>query len=744
MISIAIKIKGFENLPYDDTVNYYLRKESKDWSSFISKYPNFILKPRITSVPSKKIKTIQDETKRLTVLDNINLLSYYTLYNVDENDIDLIFNELHNVNNIEPLYWETSNPIKVLSSGNEIVTTEPLYSQQLYLHNQSGINIDHVRNIDGNRGEYLNIKIIEEGVFIQHQDFFGLNLSTVGNNTNNDGVGTAVASIIAAQDNGFGMMGITPSLSNMQIFSPSSNGGKLGALIYAIITSHDNSLILISDQFSGFNGQPNMPYEVAEDLRDAIKLAIARDIIIIQSAGDGGLNLDEFEDYLGRRIFDIQSADYDKSNSIMVAASKYDSIAKQHTKADFTNYGTCVSGFAQGEDVLVGTRDATSALPYYGLKSGTALSAAIVAGSILSFKGMVLSEKTFNFKMRMLLQIWSFCCIDGVNVSNMPKMNKFYSFLKDVVDIYSRDYIGDTGNRNITSKLQSPDIIISERFIVDPQAEFGTGSGKENKFLNVNVEYGQDNYCYVRLLNRSANTALSNIVNLYYNNASPLASPKSWKLIGQAFVPKIEPGVITVSPAIRWASNKLPKKGHYCFIVLIDNVFDQTPNPYDIHTSKQFLDFIKNNNNAIWRNFNVVDNNPNNSTHPSREINETDFVLDFFYNEELSLVVNSDIPSSAILQFEFPDEMSPYMECNTEASQYRANMKILKLRTPCRHTYIIKNKILNIMKAAPFNLQYYIPRNERESEYKVELIQYYKDEEIGRVTWSIKSISQDN
>src|SRR5690606_30962284 len=65
-----------------------------------------------------------------------------------------------------------------------------------------------------------------------------------------------------------------------------------------------------------------------------------------------------------------------------------------------------------------------------------------------------------------------------------------------------------------------------------------------------------------------------------------------------------------VSDAIIWERENLPPQGHYCLVAIIGTDADPAPLPTDFGDWTKFQRFIRDNNNVTWRNFNVVDNQP--------------------------------------------------------------------------------------------------------------------------------------
>jgi serine protease len=61
---------------------------------------------------------------------------------------------------------------------------------------------------------------------------------------------------------------------------------------------------------------------------------------------------------------------------------------------------------------------------------------------------------------------------------------------------------------------------------------------------------------------------------------------------------------VTVSPAIPWSS--VPAPGHYCFVGVVGNALDPAPDPATLFDWTTYQQYLRQNNNVTWRNFNVV------------------------------------------------------------------------------------------------------------------------------------------
>jgi Subtilase family len=69
---------------------------------------------------------------------------------------------------------------------------------------------------------------------------------------------------------------------------------------------------------------------------------------VIEAGGNGGVDLDRFQDVRGRRILDRSSPDFQDSGAVMVGAA---SSASPHGRLSFSNFGSRVDCYAWGENV---------------------------------------------------------------------------------------------------------------------------------------------------------------------------------------------------------------------------------------------------------------------------------------------------------------------------------------------------------------------------------------------------------
>ena len=189
---------------------------------------------------------------------------------------------------------------------------------------------------------------------------------------------------------------------------------------------------------------------------------------------------------------------------------------------------------------------------------------------------------------------------------------KLIDFLKNAFnavgigpDVYLRDNVADTGAEPYPGGYlyASPDIINRTTPSLNPAVDFADVT---NDALWQNVEFGQDNYIYVRLQNRgSANGDAT--INLYFSAASTFGTPASWIHIGSLSELGIAPGSVRIAGPLTFPSAMIPGVGHYCMIAVVSDALDPAPDYTLIASLSDYLNFVRNTNNIAYRNMDVVD-----------------------------------------------------------------------------------------------------------------------------------------
>ncbi len=171
-------------------------------------------------------------------------------------------------------------------------------------------------------------------------------------------------------------------------------------------------------------------------------------------------------------------------------------------------------------------------------------------------------------------------------------------------DIYVRDNLADTGAEPYPGGYlyASPDIINRTALSPDPTVEF---ADLTNDSLWENVEFGQNNFVYVRLQNRGVANGDASI-NVYFSAASTFGTPASWLHIGTLSELAIVPGSVRIAGPLTFPSGMIPAPGHYCMIAVVSDALDPAPDHTLITSVSDYLNFVRNTNNIAYRNMDVV------------------------------------------------------------------------------------------------------------------------------------------
>ncbi|MGG3254764.1 S8 family serine peptidase, partial [Brevibacillus parabrevis] len=220
------------------------------------------------------------------------------------------------------------------------------------------------------KGQRIKIGVLDTGIsahpdleikggvsYIEGEDDFG----------DQHGHGTAVAGVIAARDNDFGIVGVAPEAELYAIKVLDKKGhGTYSSMIQGIEWAIQNRMNILSISAGG--------YVNSRALHDQIKRANEHGILVIATAGNRGLG-EETE------LFPAQYAE-----TISVGA-----VDREDQRADFSSVGKELDLMAPGVDIR-----STAPGGDFQTRSGTSLAAPHVAGAaavIWSAKGNISSTE---------------------------------------------------------------------------------------------------------------------------------------------------------------------------------------------------------------------------------------------------------------------------------------------------------------------------------------------------------------
>jgi len=254
----------------------------------------------------------------------------------------------------------------------------------------TGIDGDAITYTTGGMGSGIKVLDIEWGWTLQHEDLAALRPSSlvgppIFQNSFNDH-GTAVAGIIVADSDIYGVTGFNPDVQFFVVTNYPSTGYSVANAIATGLSSLGSGDVMVLE------AQTNTPLglgptEWNQADFDAILIATGLGIITVEAAGNGGVNLDSAS--LGG-LFNTSVRD---SGAIIVGASNGSSLSR----ASFSSYGTRIDANGWGRNV-VSTGYGNLFNPgdvrqhYTAVFSGTSSATPIVTGAIVALRGAAVAQ----------------------------------------------------------------------------------------------------------------------------------------------------------------------------------------------------------------------------------------------------------------------------------------------------------------------------------------------------------------
>lgn len=479
----------------------------------------------------------------------------------------------------------------------------------------TGIDAEFAWTVAGGDGAGQRFVDLEQGWTLNHEDLnahgatllFGTLVDT------SRAHGTSVLGEVCAVDNTIGCVGIVPAIASVDVTGHSGSFANMDdAIIAALPTMSFGDVLLLEVQSSAL-----APIEVLDDVFEAIRLATALGIVVVEAAGNGANNLNTITSG-GLQVLNPASVNFRDSGAIIVGAA---SSAAPHTRNATSSFGARVDCYAWGQNVdTTSSTTAGSTTSYTATFNGTSSASPIVTGAALAVQGLLQaagSSRLSPLQMRNVLSnLATSTASNNPAVDQIGVMPNLRAIIDNTIgttipDVYIRDNPADVGDPHTGPISTSPDIIVRPTSVANPQTAYGEGSGTEgDSTLGYEVAPSQNNFIYTRLRNRGSAASSAN-VQVFWSPVSTLVTPDLWTLAGTSTYASVPTGnLLTVGSEIVWAAADIPAAGHYCYVGIVDSPGDPAPLLTDLVNFDNFRTFIRNNNNATWRNFNVVATDP--------------------------------------------------------------------------------------------------------------------------------------
>jgi len=321
-------------------------------------------------------------------------------------------------------------------------------------------------------------------------------------------------------------------------------------------------------------------------------------------------------------------------------------------------------------------------------------------------------------------------------------------FPLDRPSLYLRHNLADDGTSETGPLANSPDIIVKNNPVANPQATYATTvSINSDSESDPAVKDGQDNYVYLRVWNRGTD-APQVTATVYWSPPATLVTPSMWNLIGNSAFADVPGGnVVQVSaPGITWSAANIPSPGHYCFVATAGNNADPAPAPNSFATFNDYVNYIYSHNNITWRNFNVVAMGQHRGTGGMEGFISLPFLISGAWDHTHEFVFESfaQLPERSRLAL-----LAPYwlgsglkpahtdLEEHEDADTDPGDRRRARLKLNTHGSDRIGHIELHAKTASRSHLLVHIPEKDRKRAHEVGIRQIYKGREVGRITWRL-------
>jgi len=299
--------------------------------------------------------------------------------------------------------------------------------------------------------------------------------------------------------------------------------------------------------------------------------------------------------------------------------------------------------------------------------------------------------------------------------------------------LYLRHNLADDGKSHTGSLSVSPDIIVKNAAVANPQATYSTPASIANDMeSDPAVITGQINYVYLRVWNSGTN-GTNVTATVYWSPPATLVTPSLWNLIGSAPYADVAPGsqVEVSSPGIAW--NTVPAPGHYCFVATVGNDAEPAPAPNTFADFDHFMTYVYAHNNITWRNFDVT------LLGGKSMITHVPFIIPGAWDRARPFVLESRarLAPGAKLALEVPHWLAhSLVPTRTDLSAVKGEGEArVRISLPHREPHALGKLQMPAKAMAHSQLVVEIPPEHHDQVQEVAIRQLYRGREAGRLTF---------
>ncbi|HUG18196.1 MAG TPA: S8 family peptidase [Planctomycetaceae bacterium] len=402
---VIVKFRDNSGLPYDDSALDQIEKMGLGPAKKLAeKFPGLKMVPLFRSkTPAEIEKLVEIAKKRSPDYRPPDFLSYFAVSFPEKIDPAKVAEAFSSWDSVDVAYVE---PPPVEPPAVDPSDDGYSYFQQYLDPAPDGIDAHYAWGFPGGDGAGQSLVDLERGWTFNHEDLADHGISLIsGINDSHFSHGTAVLGAIAAVDNAIGMVGIVPHVASVRCVSQWRGGGVHStseAIMDVLVAMKPGDVLLLEAQ-TDFDGYVQVPVEIEPAVYDEIELATALKIVVVEAAGNGGVDLDTIANSSGQLIFDRTVRD---SGAIFVGAA---GSFHPHARLSFSCYGSCIDCYGWGENVATLLTDHTGTVTeQYRLDfNGTSSASAIVAGAALAVQGLAEANLGQRFSPKELRDILS-------------------------------------------------------------------------------------------------------------------------------------------------------------------------------------------------------------------------------------------------------------------------------------------------------------------------------------------------